>query len=90
MHVSALAASAAADLGGIATHLTLDLEGDAVTFNGTLEIGTGKVLTLTGGDDGDVFDVLTLEGSVSARDHLGGTAPAQVLAAIGRARERIA
>jgi argininosuccinate lyase len=40
--------------------------------------------------DGDVFDVLTLEGSVSARDHLGGTAPAQVLAAIGRARERIA
>ena len=31
--------------------------------------------------DGDVFDVLTLEGSVSARDHLGGTAPRQVAAA---------
>ncbi len=29
----------------------------------------------------DVFDVLTLEGSVNARDHLGGTAPKQVLAA---------
>ena len=29
----------------------------------------------------DVFDVLTLEGSVNARDHLGGTAPNQVLAA---------
>ncbi len=28
--------------------------------------------------DKDVFDVLTLEGSVSARDHLGGTAPNQV------------
>ena len=35
----------------------------------------------------DVFDVLTLEGSVSARDHLGGTAPKQVLAAIKRTRE---
>lgn len=35
----------------------------------------------------DVFEVLTLEGSVAARDHIGGTAPAQVLAAVGRARE---
>ncbi|MEH6561356.1 MAG: argininosuccinate lyase, partial [Marinobacter sp.] len=35
----------------------------------------------------DVFDVLTLEGSVQARDHLGGTAPAQVRAAVGRARK---
>ena len=34
----------------------------------------------------DVFDVLTLEGSVNARNHLGGTAPAQVKAAIQRAR----
>lgn len=34
----------------------------------------------------DVFDVLTLEGSVAARDHLGGTAPAQVRAAIARLR----
>ncbi len=37
----------------------------------------------------DVFDVLTLEGSVAARDHVGGTAPAQVRAAILRARERL-
>ena len=36
---------------------------------------------------GDVFEVLTLEGSVAARDHLGGTAPKQVRAAIARARE---
>lgn len=35
----------------------------------------------------DVFDVLTLEGSVQARDHLGGTAPDQVRAAVGRARK---
>ncbi len=34
----------------------------------------------------DVFDVLTLDGSVQARNHLGGTAPEQVLAAVARAR----
>lgn len=37
----------------------------------------------------DVFTVLTLEGSVAARDHLGGTAPAQVRAAIKRARGKL-
>lgn len=37
----------------------------------------------------DVFDVLTLEGSVSARNHLGGTAPVQVKAAVARAREAL-
>lgn len=37
----------------------------------------------------DVFDVLTLEGSVNARDHIGGTAPAQVRAAVARGRELI-
>jgi argininosuccinate lyase len=37
----------------------------------------------------DVYDVLTLEGSVAARDHIGGTAPNQVRAAIARARARI-
>ena len=36
--------------------------------------------------EADVFDVLTLDGSVSARDHLGGTAPNQVRAAAKRAR----
>jgi argininosuccinate lyase len=34
----------------------------------------------------DVFSVLTLEGSVASRDHPGGTAPAQVRAAIAAAR----
>jgi argininosuccinate lyase len=37
----------------------------------------------------DVFEVLSLEGSVALRDHLGGTAPRQVRAAIQRARARI-
>ncbi len=40
--------------------------------------------------DQDVFACLTLEGSVASRDHLGGTAPAQVRAAVRRARERLA
>ena len=38
----------------------------------------------------DVFEVLTLEGSVAARNHFGGTAPAQVRAASRRARDRLA
>ncbi|MDO9591616.1 MAG: argininosuccinate lyase, partial [Erysipelotrichaceae bacterium] len=38
----------------------------------------------------DVFAVLTLEGSVAARNHIGGTAPNQVQAAIERAHTRLA
>jgi argininosuccinate lyase len=38
----------------------------------------------------DVFAVLTVEGSLAARDHIGGTAPAQVRAAIARARQSLA
>ncbi len=34
----------------------------------------------------DIYRVLTLEGSVASRSHVGGTAPAQVRAAIKRAR----
>ncbi|MDX9707228.1 MAG: argininosuccinate lyase [Azospira sp.] len=37
----------------------------------------------------DVFAVLTVEGSLAARDHIGGTAPKQVSAAIARARARL-
>ncbi len=37
----------------------------------------------------DVFDVLTLEGSVAARNHYGATAPEQVRAAVRRARARL-
>jgi len=35
--------------------------------------------------EGDVFDILTLEGSVAARDHIGGTAPRQVATAAASA-----
>ncbi len=37
----------------------------------------------------DVYEVLALDGAVAARDHLGGTAPRQVRAAIERARHRL-
>jgi argininosuccinate lyase len=39
--------------------------------------------------EADVFDVLTLEGSVAARDHIGGTAPNQVRLAIARLRKQL-
>ncbi|VVE89133.1 argininosuccinate lyase [Pandoraea bronchicola] len=38
----------------------------------------------------DVFDYLTLEGSVASRNHIGGTAPAQVQRAIAAARAKLA
>ena len=38
----------------------------------------------------DVYQVLTLEGSLASRNHIGGTAPAQVKQAISRARKSLA
>jgi argininosuccinate lyase len=40
--------------------------------------------------EADIGTVLTLEGSTASRDHVGGTAPAQVIQAIARARARLA
>ncbi|GMR04075.1 MAG: argininosuccinate lyase [Gammaproteobacteria bacterium] len=37
----------------------------------------------------DVFDILSIEGSVKSRNHLGGTAPAQVRQAVKRMRKRL-
>jgi argininosuccinate lyase len=37
----------------------------------------------------DVFEVLTLEGSAAARDHIGGTAPLQVAAQVRQWRETL-
>jgi argininosuccinate lyase len=45
--------------------------------------GLGEQAALIGAD---ISDVLTLEGCLAARDHLGGTAPNQVRLAIDRAR----
>jgi len=38
----------------------------------------------------DIYGVLTLEGSLAARNHIGGTAPQQVETAIARARKYLA
>jgi argininosuccinate lyase len=38
----------------------------------------------------DVYQILTIDGSLRARDHIGATAPAQVRAAIVRGRARLA
>jgi argininosuccinate lyase len=38
----------------------------------------------------DIYGVLTLEGSLASRNHIGGTAPQQVEAAIARARKHLA
>jgi argininosuccinate lyase len=64
--------------------------GFAVAAGRGLESLSLAELRQFGGDiiDQDVFGVLTLEGSLHARNHFGGTAPAQVRAAIGRARTR--
>ena len=39
--------------------------------------------------DQTVYAVLTLDGSAASRNHIGGTAPTQVRAAVARARQRI-
>jgi argininosuccinate lyase len=39
--------------------------------------------------ENDVFDVLSLRGSLNARNGVGGTAPTQVLAQVQRHRERL-
>ena len=39
--------------------------------------------------DTDVFEVLTVEGSLASRKHIGGTAPEQVRSAIARARSML-
>ncbi len=51
------------------------------------ELSLEELQQFSGTIAADVFDVLTLEGSVNARNHTGGTAPAQVRAAAQRARE---
>ena len=65
----------------------------AVGLRQNLDLADMSLETLRGFSDlidADVFDVLTLDGAVAARDHLGGTAPAQVARAAGEARQRLA
>ena len=53
------------------------------------ELDLGQLQSLSDLIEESVYDVLTLEGSISARNHLGGTAPEQVKAAVVAARERL-
>ncbi|MCU7843487.1 MAG: argininosuccinate lyase [Candidatus Thiodiazotropha sp. (ex Monitilora ramsayi)] len=53
------------------------------------EMSLQELQNFSGTIEEDIFQVLTLEGSVAARNHIGGTAPKQVLAAIVRAKLRL-
>jgi argininosuccinate lyase len=53
------------------------------------EFELGELQQFSDAIGADVFDFLTLEGSVNARDHIGGTAPGQVRRAISTAREML-
>ena len=54
------------------------------------ELTLGELQALSPGIRQDVFSILTLEGSVAARSHIGGTAPDTVLAAVATARAKLA
>lgn len=51
------------------------------------EISLAELQQFSSNISDDVFAILTLEGSVAARSHIGGTAPATVRAAIAAARK---
>ena len=53
------------------------------------QLGVDELKQFSNLIDADVIDKLSLEGSLAARDHVGGTAPKQVRAAIARARRRL-
>jgi argininosuccinate lyase len=58
---------------------------DCVAMNKDLsELSLEQLQRYNAAIDASVFDVLTLEGSVNARNITGGTAPAQVRAQIAR------
>lgn len=53
------------------------------------EMTLGELQVFSDAIEHDVFDILTLEGSVSARNHLGGTAPEQIRQAVSNARKTL-
>ncbi len=53
------------------------------------DLSLDELRTLAPPADASVYQVLTLEGSVAARDHVGGTAPRQVRLQIDRHRARL-
>ncbi|MCP5152465.1 MAG: argininosuccinate lyase [Ectothiorhodospiraceae bacterium] len=53
------------------------------------ELSLDELRTFSAAIDEDVFEVLTLEGSVASRAHRGGTAPERVREAVRAAREHL-
>ena len=79
---------------GVAFRDAHEVVGKAVRYGieqdkGLADISLDELRGFCPAIDRDVFAVLTIEGSVAARNHLGGTAPAQVSAAAARARLRL-
>lgn len=68
---------------GKAVHLAIERDCELT------DLDLATLRTLYAGIDEDVYAVLDVEGSVAARDHIGGTAPAQVRAAVQAARARL-
>ncbi|MEY4717420.1 MAG: hypothetical protein RL563_38, partial [Pseudomonadota bacterium] len=68
---------------GQAVRLGLDSQRDLS------ELTLAELRDFSSAIDSDVFDILKLEGSVALRNHIGGTAPAQVRKAIETARQQI-
>jgi argininosuccinate lyase len=68
---------------GQAVRLGLDTQRDLS------ELSLAELQAFSAKIDNDVFDILTLEGSVAARKHLGGTAPDTVKIAIKVAQKQL-
>jgi argininosuccinate lyase len=68
---------------GRAVHLAIERH----TTLDTLPLTDLQTLSPAIGED--VYESLTLEGSINARDHFGGTAPVQVKARIQQAKEKL-
>lgn len=79
---------------GMAFRDAHEVVGQAVKYgvDNKLDLGEMSLERLQGFStkiDASVFEVLTLEGSVNSRNHIGGTAPEQVRQAVARAPARL-
>jgi len=80
---------------GIAFRDAHEIVGRAVLYGvnnakGLSDMTLQELQTFSAVIEEDIFQVLSLEGSIAARNHPGGTAPQQVRSAIAVVRERLA
>lgn len=80
---------------GVAFRDSHEIVGKAVAFGieqgkDLADMSLQELRQFSGEIGDDVFAVLTLDGSVNARNHLGGTAPEQVRGAVARGRKLVA